>query len=262
WRRNWDIALFLGGFGPALVLGLALGNVILGVPYHFTPDMEVVYTGAFYELFTPFPLLCGVLCVLVCARQGAAYLCIKTQGDVQQRASFYLGITNLSIIVLFSVLSFWALKYMDGFEVTSPLTPNGPSNPLYKTVTQSPGWMAFKAYPLLYAVPGLVLIFSLVTQFFKSLDCSGLSFISSSLSTAMLLATFGVSLFPFLLPSSTHLGHSLTVFDASSSHLTLFIMLLVTVLFLPIVLTYISWAYRVMRGPVNQEEVNQREGAY
>lgn len=262
WRFYWDVLLFIGGIAPALVLGLALGNVVLGLPFHFTNDLRVVYTGTFWQLFTPFPILCGVLCILTCARQGAAYLCLKTIDSIQEQSKRYLSFSNWAIFVLFTVLSIWAFTGLNGYEIAGQLNPDGPSNPLFKQVIQSQGWTVFKKVPLLYAVPALVLVFCLTTQFFNYLNCYVLSFISSSISTAMLLATFGISLFPLLLPSSTNLSHSLTIFDASSSHLTLFVMLLAVIIFLPIVLVYISWAYRVMKGPVTQEEVNQREGAY
>jgi cytochrome d ubiquinol oxidase subunit II len=140
---------------------------------------------------------------------------------------------------------------------------DGPSNPLYKEVfIQAGAWFAnYSAYPITMLVPGLSIISALFAIIFARK--SVLAFLFSALSVGCLIATVGVSMFPFILPSSTNPKFSLLVWDSSSSHLTLFIMLVVTVIFLPIVVTYTAWVYKVLSGKVTEKTIiENKDSAY
>src|SRR5665213_935102 len=176
WRTVWDWALFVGGFAPALVFGVAVGNVLQGLPFRLDGDLRTHYEGGFLGLFTPFTLLCGLLSVAMLVTHGAAWLGMKAErGAVADRARNIGTVAAALASVLF------------GFGY-------------------------------------------------------------SSLAVIGIISTVGLSMFPFILPSSIDPRSSLTVWNASSSQVTLFIMLCVTVVFLPIVLAYTAWAFKVMWG--------------
>jgi cytochrome d ubiquinol oxidase subunit II len=125
------------------------------------------------------------------------------------------------------------------------------------------GWMRnYAGFPLLLLVPGLAIVGSGLAWLGLHYRRGALGLFGSSLAILGIIASVGVSMFPFLLPSSANPRASLTVWDASSSQLTLFIMLVVTLVFMPIVLAYTGWVYRVMRGPVTADSLSRNPNAY
>lgn len=263
WRSTWDGLLFIGGFVPALIFGVAVGNVIQGVPFFIDDSLRPFYTGTFLALLNPFALASGVLSVLMLAMHGAFFLQVKTTGVVQQRAKNAARVSGFLMTCLFIGCGVWAYYGIEGFVLTSPVPHDGPSNPLYKNaMAQAGAWFNnYKDYPVVLAVPGLSVVAALLAILLASLP--RLAFVLSALSVGSLIATVGVSMFPFILPSSTHPKSSLIVWDSSSSHLTLFIMLVATVIFLPVVLAYTAWVYRVLRGKVTEKTImDNQDSAY
>jgi len=252
WRNVWDWALFVGGFVPALIFGVAVGNLFLGAPFRLDDTLRATYEGNFFGLLTPFALLAGLVSVAMLLTQGATIIAARTSGAVAERARQYGQWSALATIVLFVLGGVVALWMLNGYTVTSVQDPLGPSNPLGKTVVVAPGaWRAnYTNYPWMMLAPILAIVGSLAVWLGLRARAGLWAFAGSSLAIAGVIATAGLTLFPFFMPSSADPGVSLTVWDASSSHLTLFIMLVVTVVFLPIVLAYTAWVYRVMRGPV------------
>ena len=251
WRASWDWALFVGGFVPALVFGVAVGNVLQGVPFHLDSDLRAFYEGTFLGLFTPFTLVCGLLSVAMLVTHGAAWLTVKAEhGAVRDRARAIGSAAAIGTIVLFAVGYGFAAKGGLGFQLVGTADPAGPSNPLRAMAVAAPGaWLHnFSAAPWMWAAPiagfaGAGLAF-LGIRTGREVPAFG----GSSLAALGIIATVGLSMFPFILPSSVDPKSSLTVWNASSSHMTLFIMLLVTVVMLPLVLLYTGWAYKVMFG--------------
>lgn len=261
WRSTWDWLLFVGGFVPTLIFGVAVGNVLQGVPFHYDDSLRVFYTGTFLQLLNPYALSCGLLSVLMLAMHGAFFMQIKTEGALQQKARSGARYTALLMTLLFIALGFWT-HHIDGYVLKSMMQHSGPSNPLYKEVdTQIGAWFTnYKEMPTALLVPLLSITFAWLAIVLA--DKVLLAFTLSSLSVGSLIATVGVSMFPFILPSSTHPKHSLMVWDSSSSQMTLFIMLIATVLFLPIVLAYTAWVYRVLRGKVNEKTIKEQINSY
>jgi cytochrome d ubiquinol oxidase subunit II len=258
WRRRWDWALFVGGFVPALVFGVAVGNVLRGIPFRIDGDMRTFYEGGLLGLFTPLPLLCGLLSVAMLVLHGSAWLALKTEdGPVRARAQVFGGIAGVAVILLFALG--WAMVATGGFgfRLEGAVDPFGASNPLRSTTVVAPGaWLTnYLAYPLSGFAPALGFAGAVVALFGIAYRSEVAAFAGSSVSAAGIIATVGVSMFPFILPSSIDPHSSLTVWNASSSRTTLGIMLVVTIVFLPIVLVYTAWAYRVMFGRVTAEQV-------
>lgn len=257
WRLMWDIALFFAGFCPIFILGIIFGNLFLGAPFYFDNDLRIVYTGDFISLFSPFPLLCGFTAVLMAVFHGGAYLFLKTQDEIAQRARQAIFFAGGLLLITLAVGGFALKNWIEGYQLVEPILKDGASNPLHKEVVRQLGaWVEhYNAHPFTQAFPLGVYFFLIFTFICLALKKQGLVFISSALSLFFIIATAGVSLFPFLLPSTLKPNHSLTVWDASSSQQTLFIMLVATLIFLPCILAYTAWVYRVLRGKVNIESL-------
>jgi len=250
WRSAWDWALTISGVVPPLVFGVAFGNLLLGVPFHFTPSMLPVYDGSFFGLFHPFALLAGVVSLSMLVMHGACFAAMKVEDPVGSRAR---GIARIAAVLAGLALiacGSW-LTIIDAPTITSALQFNGPSDPLGKQVTLSAGaWLAnYGRYPWTLTAPILALLMLACVALIRHRRTA---FIASGLAVAMIVLTAGFSLFPFLLPSSSNPSQGLTVWDASSSQRTLGIMLFATAVLLPIVLVYTAWALRVMRGQVTR----------
>lgn len=265
WRSRWDWALFVGGLVPALVFGVAMGNVLVGAPFRLDADLRSFYEGSLLGLFTPFTLIAGLLSVTMLVVHGAGWLSLKIEhGPVLDRARAYGQIAALLAIVLFALGGVFVAYTGMGFRVEGAVDPNGPSNPhMITTVAAAGAWMDnYGKYPWMILAPVLGFL-GLITAFFGiRARRDALVFTGSTLATVGIISTVGLSMFPFILPSTIDPASSLTVWTASSSQLTLFIMLLVTIVFLPIVLLYTAWAYKVMFGRVTIEDVRTNPDFY
>jgi cytochrome d ubiquinol oxidase subunit II len=264
WRRSFDWTFFLSGFVPSLLFGVAFGNLFLGTPFNFDPSLRLNYEGNLFGLLRPFALLCGLVSVAMLAMQGASYLAMKSEGEVAARASRFGAAAAIVLIFAFAIAGLWIAHGVAGLAIETPIDPTGPSNPLTKSVaSETGGWLAnYKAAPIIYVVPALGFAGAAVAALALWRRAPAVAFLASSLSVAGVIATAGFSLFPFLLPSSTHPNHSLTVWDSSSSQSTLTIMLGAVIVFLPIVLAYTSWVFYVLRGAVTEEAIERKDDYY
>ncbi|MGY5804300.1 cytochrome d ubiquinol oxidase subunit II [Rhizobium sp. LEGMi12c] len=262
WKAGWDWALFIGGFVPSLIFGVAVGNVLQGVPFRFDNDMRIYYEGSFFALLNPYALLCGLLSVAMLVMHGAAWLQVKTDGIVAQRARRFGIIAALAVIVLFALGGLFLWIGVDGYHIASAVDANGPSNPLLKTVEHSAGaWLGnYSSHPWMMIAPVLGFVGAAVALLAMLGRREVTVLLFSKLAIFGIISTVGLSMFPFLLPSSLDPRSSLTVWDASSSHMTLFIMLVVTIIFLPMILAYTAWVYRVLWGKVDEATVNDKSG--
>ncbi|WP_069264907.1 cytochrome d ubiquinol oxidase subunit II [Paraburkholderia nodosa] len=257
WRQGWDCGLFIGGFVPALVFGVAFGNLLQGVPFAYDTDLRVTYHGSFFALLNPFALICGLVSLCMLTAHGAAFLKRKTDGVVAMRASKALRLFSALTIVLFLVAGALVATLIGGYTITSPAPLDTVANPLLKSVDSGPGlWLAnYGLYPWMALAPALgvlggVLAFALAGSRFERL-----AFLSTGLQIVGVILTAGFSMFPFIMPSSLDPRSSLTVWDATSSKMTLEIMLVAVIIFLPIVLAYTAWVYRVMRGKITASAI-------
>lgn len=253
WRSTWDWLLFAGGLVPSLVFGVAFGNLFLGVPFTFDGDLRFHSTITLFALLNPFALLFGLVSLSMIVLHGAAWLNLKASGAVKERARAAIPILAGVFIVLFVLAGAWVAR-IGAFHFVSAVLPEASSNPLTKTVAMGGSWFVnFNSHPALWLFPLTAILGAGLAVVFRRWPL--LAFVASALVPLATIATAGVALFPFLLPSSANPSASLTVWDASSSKLTLEVMLGVVALLLPIVLAYTSWAYRVLRGPVTEEQI-------
>ena len=264
WRKAWDWALFAGGIIPALIFGVAFGNLLLGVPFEMDSTLKSTYTGSFFGLLTPFALVAGLLSVAMLLNHGAAWLQMKTDGFIEVRARTVSVVLSLAGVTLFVLAGLWVAFGLDGFVITSTVDTIATSNPLKKEVAIEAGaWMSnYSKYPLMMAAPVLGIIAGLACALFSKKGNAGMAFVSSALFIAGVILTAGFSMFPFLMPSITMPEASLTVWDATSSHMTLNVMFIVACIFVPIVLSYTAYSFYVMRGRIKNEDLDQSHTIY
>ena len=241
---------------------MAVGNVLQGVPFRFSSDMHIFYDGSFFGLLNPFALLCGLVSVAMLVMHGASWLALKTEGAVAARSRSWGMRAAVAVIGLYA-LAGWALwRFVDGYRITSEVVTTGASNPLFKTVAgQGGAWFAnYAAHPWTVAAPVLGFVGAVVALLGLARRWEGWTMVFSSLSIAGIILSVGASMFPFILPSSIQGAASLTVWDASSSHLTLFIMLVGSAIFLPLIIGYTSWVYKVLWGKVDANGIRDGKG--
>ena len=258
WRSRWDWALFVGGFVPVLVFGVAVGNVLQGVPLRLDSDLRAFYEGSFLGLFTPFTLICGLLSVAMLVLHGATWLTFRVErAEVHARARSYGTSAALATIVLFGIGWVFAAFGDIGFHLVTAPDPAGASNPLRSTtVALSGGWLEnYARYPWMAIAPALGFGGAVLALLGINRAWEKTSFAGSALAATGIISTVGLSMFPYILPSRIDAHSSLTVWNASSSQTTLGIMLFVVAVFLPIVIAYTSWAFHIMWGRVTTDDV-------
>jgi len=252
WRTAWDWGLFVGGAVPALIFGVAFGNLLLGVPFHFEENLMPVYTGSFWALLNPFALLAGVVSLAMLTCHGANYLMIRTEDAVYARARTASLIFGAVMLAAFAGAGAWVSSGMPGYVITSAVDAGALPNPLAKSVAVEAGaWLAnFRKMPLLWLIPGAAFAGGLLALLLAWAHKPTAAFVGSAVAELGIIGTAGVAMFPFVMPSSADPRSSLTVWDSVSSHLTLGVMFWAALIFTPIVIAYTGWAYKVMSGKV------------
>ncbi|UMO86222.1 cytochrome d ubiquinol oxidase subunit II [Pectobacterium sp. PL64] len=253
WRNMWDWGIFIGSFVPTLVFGIALGNLLQGVPLSVDMYLRLTYHGGFFGLLNPFGLLAGVVSVAMIVAHGAIYLQMRTTEALQRRAQKTVLIASVLMSITFLLAGLWVLFAIDGYVITSTLDKAAPSNPLNKEVVQQAGaWLTnFTAHPALWAIPALGVVLPWFTCLFSRVNRCGWGFLTSSLTIVCVILTAGITLFPFVMPSSFDPNVSLTIWDATSSQLTLQVMTILACIFVPTILLYTSWCYYKMFGRID-----------
>ncbi|MBD3237722.1 MAG: cytochrome d ubiquinol oxidase subunit II [Candidatus Eisenbacteria bacterium] len=217
WHRGWDAAFVAGSVIPALLFGVALGNILRGLPL----DDSMNFTGSFFTLLNPYALLVGVMGFAMLAMHGAVYLTTKTRGDLLARArGWAMGAWAASVGLFIAgalAAAFWQTQLARNFE----------------------------ARPALWAIPLVTLTLLLLTGLFVRNGRAMRAFLCSSLSIVGIWGIVGAALFPNLVPALGDASRSLTIWNASSSQLTLTVMLIIAGVGMPIVLGYTIWVYRL-----------------
>jgi cytochrome d ubiquinol oxidase subunit II len=232
WRKLWDGAIFLGSFLPALLFGVAFGNIFQGLPM----DAEG-YHGSLFALLNPYGLLTGVFFMLLFLVHGSLWLSMRAASGIGERAASLAG--KLWYLLLVVAVAFLAYTKF--------------ATDLYNN---------FVIAPFMFALPALAVLGLLGIKVFSAKGRQLAAFFSSCLTIVMVVATGLFGLFPRLLPSSMDSAYTLTAFNASSSEYTLKIMTVVALIFVPIVIAYQIWVYRVFSGKLTVEEVAGDTQAY
>jgi cytochrome d ubiquinol oxidase subunit II len=226
WRRFWDWAFFVGSFLPALLTGVAVGNVVRGVPL----DAQMEFTGNFLTLLNPFSLLVGLTGLAMFITHGAIYLVMKTNGTVAERAKRW-AVTGWIALVVLAVLA-TLVAVMD--------VPARFDNTLRA--------------PIAWVIPLLTAIFLAAMRVNLGQGKAGKAFLFSALSISGLMGIFGLANYPYLLPARNAVQYSLTIYNASASRNTLTVMFIIALIGMPLVIAYTAYIYYIFRGKAKVEE--------
>ena len=261
WRRSWDWALFVGGFVPPLIIGVAFGNLLQGVPFNFDEYLRATYHGGFFGLLNPFGLLAGIVCVSMFMMQGATWLQMKTEGELRVRAANASQILSIILFVCFGAAGVWLVNGIDGYVITSNFSTYALSDPTLKTVeVQAGAWLAnYDKYPVTMLFPVLGLLMPLLVLLTSRFNRSGFAFLFSSLAIAAVILTCGAAMFPFVMPSSLEPNVSLTMWDATASEMSLTVMTWAAIIFIPIVLSYTVYTYMKMFGRLSRSFIDNNK---
>jgi len=257
WRSAWDWGIFTGSTVPALIFGVAFGNLFLGVPFQHDEFLRPTYTGSFWGLLNPFALLSGVVSLSMLVMHGAVWLQLRTEDFIARRAAVAVQISAAVLIASFALAGVFIAYGIDGYIISSMPEAGAHSNPLAKEVIIGDrSWMTnYSSYPWMILAPLLAFAGAAFTLVLARANRPGLAFLTSSMAMTSVILTAGFSLFPFIMPSSTQHNSSLTLWDAASSHLTLTVMFWAVAIFLPLILAYTTWTYRAMWGRVTIKHI-------
>src|SRR5579872_1840979 len=213
WRYSWDWLLFVGGFVPSLVFGVAVGNTLEGVPFRFDDSLRMTYEGGFLGLLNPFAILCGLVSVAMLTMHGSAFLCVKTDGPVAGRARRFGIIAALMAAILFGLGGIWIAFGVEGYRILGQIAHDAASNPLGKHVAREGGaWLInYRLFPASLVAPILGAAGAVLAAFLQGRCWPRLALFASGIAIAGMIATVGVSMFPFILPSSLDAVSSLTL---------------------------------------------------
>ena len=260
WRKFWDLGLSVSGIIPPFLLGVMVGSLFTGLPFELDKSMRVVFTGNPLSCFNAFSLLTGVISVLMTTVHGASYIQLKTEGVLRERARL-ISLRLIPLVALLFIVAGWVVFHKMGAHIYSLPNLQGSFTPQAKSVTWLiGGWQDnFKEHPLVYIVPVIGLLGLLLAFVFSFKGKTRLSILGSGIAVIGIIGTAAAALFPFIITSSTNPACSLTLWDAVSSQKTLNLLLLVSIVFVPIILVYTSWVYRVLRGPVTEAHIESNQ---
>ena len=222
WRAAWDRLFFAGSFGSALLLGVAFGNIVAGVPIDASRNM----TAGLLDLLHPYALLVSATTVALFALHGAIYLALKTEGALQARVRSWVRPLTIVFVLAYAITTLATLLFH----------PH-----MVERIRHQPAWFGL-------AVASVLAIANIPREIFHGREFR--AFLSSAATIALLLALAGLGLYPTLLRSAPDAGRSLTIYNAASSQATLQIMLVIALIGVPVVLTYTTVIYWIFRGKV------------
>jgi len=244
WRQCWDIGLFIGGFIPSFLFGVILGNMFLGFPFYFDKWQVLFNDVSFFDLFSPFAILIGCMSSTFLALHGANWLNLKADGIIRQRARKISKYLALLFIILW-LTGGYSLMHINGFSLfNNQIT-------MYKGA-----WLNnfIQHKNLFLFIP--ITILSIMVNLFLQKKSPFLAWIQSVITIFLVFITTAIAYFPFMLPSSLDVSQSLTLYNASSSYKTLNSMLIAVIIFLPLILLYTSWVYKVLKGRISEDKIH------
>ncbi len=248
WRRFWDIGLFVSGALPVFIFGLLLGNCLLGMPFHFdAKTFRSFYSGNFGQLFSFFSVLTAIISVVMTLMHGAAYIQRRTESHLREMAHKLFYVFSVLILISFTIAGFWVAYQIKGYVLVSSAA-NPTLYPLDNVVTQNTGaWIkSYLTYPWKFYPPVIAYLSLFLALWANYRRRIVLCFWASAIAIGGIIATAGATLFPFIMPSSTHINESLTVWNATSSQYALNVMLYVGVVLLAIILCYKIFAFHTL----------------
>jgi cytochrome d ubiquinol oxidase subunit II len=226
--------------------------------------MQSHYEGNFFQLLNPFALLFGLSAVAILALQGGMYLQKKLPDALTQRIKKFNLVFGLMFITLFLLVGIWVAWGVSGYQIQTIGSLQTGLTPLMKEVIVAPkAWLAnFVKHTALWALPVATILAVMLAILGSMKNWITFGIMMSSIAIMCALLTVNAAMFPFILPSSLSPSHSITLWDATSSHRTLQYMFWVTVVFVPIIVGYTAWVIKVMSGKLQSSETLNKAESY
>lgn len=259
WQSTWDWALFIGSAVPAIVIGVAFGNLMRGVPIHFDDTYRSFYDGTFWQLLNPFSIVCGLVSFSMLVTHGANLLQMRTDCVIQQRCRFASRLFSVLFVICFAGIGLWLAAGFMGYQLVH--LPARPQADLFQTVVNKVPGGLLKNYSLHHwmVIAPLLGFAGAIMSFTATLVKKAVaSFIGSMIMIAGTILTFGFSMFPFVAPSITHPNQSLTLWNASTTQYSLAALFWVAIIMLPTIGLYTMWVYAKMWGIISTKTIEQR----
>ncbi len=228
WKKTWDFIFCLSSYLIVLLLGVSLGNIITGIPVY--QDKE--FAGTFFTLLNPYAVMTGITAVLLIRMHGKIFLAVKTEGEIQQRIAKGINSSLILFIIAYIFHGAWTII-------------------LYPGVTKN-----FVAFPVWFILPAFIILSIIVIPGFINSRLYFRAFIASSAILAFCIAIAAIDIYPNLVISNPNPENSLTIFNASSTQKTLFTMLIIACIGLPLMFIYKIFVYRIFRGKVKIDNMS------
>ncbi|QJC28167.1 cytochrome d ubiquinol oxidase subunit II [Enterobacteriaceae endosymbiont of Plateumaris braccata] len=262
WQNVCDILISIGSIIPPIIIGIAMGNLLKGIPFYIDRYFSIHSTLHFFNLFNIFSIIISMTSVTMFINQASTYLQLRINDkDISYKAHIITLISSIILIVFFILSFINTMFYIKGYKLS---IMNGIINLNKKEVLHTYGsWFAnFEIHNYSLIIPLICLILPVCTIIYSQLKNKIMTFICSSLTITFIVFTVGITMFPFIIPSSTVPLQSLTMWNSASSKLTLSIMLYAAIIFIPIILGYTFWCYKKMFFPLNKEEIKKNTNNY
>ncbi|QJC36499.1 cytochrome d ubiquinol oxidase subunit II [Enterobacteriaceae endosymbiont of Donacia simplex] len=265
WQKTCDICISIGSIIPPAIIGIALGNILKGIPFYLNKYYIIYSKEHFLKLFNLSSIMISITTVILVINHAATYLQIRIKDlIINRRLNLLLKVSSILLIIFF-ILSFTnVLFFIKGYKFKTLVCQK--TNIIYKThniIYEKKAWMNnFQNFKYLYLLPLLSIILPfliILTSIYKK---KIITFIFSIFTIISIISTIGIIMFPFIIPSNIKYYQSLTIWNSTSSQLTLNIMLYVVMIFMPIILTYTFWCYKKMFFYINKEEIKKKSDFY
>lgn len=266
WRRFWDFGLFISSVLPVLIFGVIFGNCLVGYPFHFDPlTMRSFYTGNFLGLLNVFGVGCGIVSLIMILMHGSAYLARRTEDNLQLLARRIHAVTTIVLVILFTVLGIllfnangYILKYSPNHAIDDVLGN--------LVVSYKGAWVdSYNTYHWKYYGPIGMYVGAIISLWGNAFSWYTTCFWGSVMCVCGVIATGGLSLFPFLMPSSTNPDESITVWNAASTQYALNIMLYFAVILFTFITVYKIFSFYTIwqkKGTLSRQDVEENNHSF
>ncbi|QJC29062.1 cytochrome d ubiquinol oxidase subunit II [Enterobacteriaceae endosymbiont of Plateumaris rustica] len=264
WQNLCDILISIGSIIPPIIIGIAVGNLLNGIPFYIDKYFRIHSSLHFLNLFNMFSIIISITSIIMFINQASTYLQLRIYDKyINYKTNIIIQISSIMLIIFFILSFINIIFYIKGYELHS-LIFNNITNLNKKEILHIYGswFFNFQTHNYLLIIPLLCLILPIFTIIYSLYKNRIMSFICSSLTIIFMVCTVGIIMFPFIIPSSIRPKDSLTMWNAVSSQLTLNIMLYAAIIFVPIVLSYTFWCYKKMFFPITREEIKNNTNNY
>ncbi|QJC35687.1 cytochrome d ubiquinol oxidase subunit II [Enterobacteriaceae endosymbiont of Donacia sparganii] len=266
WQKICDICISIGSIIPPIIIGIALGNILQGIPFYMDKYYHIYSEKNFLKLFNFSSIIISITTLFLVINHAASYLQIRIKDyNLNSRLNLILKLSSILLIIFFILSLVNILFFMKGYKINLFIYKKM-NNIFLKNnniIYENKAWMSnFKNHIYLYIIPLTSIVLPFLTFLSSIFKKFIITFICSSLTIISIILTLGIIMFPFIIPSNIKPYQSLTIWNATSSKLTLNIMLYIVIIFMPIVLAYTFWCYKKMFFYINKEKIKKKSNFY